>query len=867
MKNERFKPRIRLKRILSLLLALSMVPALLPALSLSVYAAGSLTQINVDNGKSLNATWPYLVDGEPETNGVVGYNGCTAEPRDGVLILSGYNGGADAFEIPEDSDARIATYRYRDGSFEVTGITLTPQSPTVSKGRSLLFSAEVSVTGVSLSLNTLDLLEEDIVTLVVTITPGDATNQGVTWGSSDTDVATVDSSGTVTAVGAGTATITVTTDDGSFTDTCAVTVTDSAPLVTTYTVTVIYGTGSGQYEEGDTVNITANQAYEGQWFGGWYTEDEVVFGDYEEESTSFTMPARDVTVKATFGGNIPPIAEMISVTSITEDGATLTGQVVYDGGDNVRDRGFVISLSSNLEDEIYDEIDCGSGVGEFTETITGLPTNAIFYVWAFGYNEFGYGYSEPFSFTTGEDQPGQGDITHTVTFNSNGGSGTMTPQTFTEGVSQALKPNTFILAGSIFMGWAEFSEGNIVYSNGQNISVIEDITLYAIWETEPYGIFVTTENVDNITSAGARFKGRIATQGGAVIDERGFVYGMSPNPKIGAAGATKLIASGNGSGNFTASVSGLGQGKTYYVRAYALAQDGEIVEYGRDKTFTTRKEGGGSSGGTSLTPGSGDMSTQPRPTVPEEVKTPSAGEVGYLDIPEDLLALGSGNVILFTDSMGGTDILGLGIVEGERMKYISRGAGNYKIIYNARPFDDIADHWAKDDIDFSSARLLFHGVTPSLFAPETAMTRGMFVTVIGRMYGVDTGKYIGVRFTDVAQDLYYAPFIQWAAEEEIVFGVSENSFEPERPVTRQEMAAIMQRFMDFLGINLTDTFNTFADDEQISDWARENVYMMRGTGIMSGRSNNKFAPHADSTRAEVAVVFKRLIEHIVNNGK
>ncbi|NLA48954.1 MAG: S-layer homology domain-containing protein, partial [Bacteroidales bacterium] len=291
---------------------------------------------------------------------------------------------------------------------------------------------------------------------------------------------------------------------------------------------------------------------------------------------------------------------------------------------------------------------------------------------------------------------------------------------------------------------------------------------------------------------------------------------------------------------------------------YALHQGGETTEYGDVKTFTTRKEGGGSSGSTP---------TRPTPTVPEEVKTPPAGEVGYLNIPEDLLALGSGNVILFTDPLGGTDILGLGIVEGQRMKYISRGAGNYKIIYNARPFDDIDGHWAKDDIDFSSARLLYHGVTPNLFAPESAMTRGMFVAVIGRMYGVDAGKYTDSRFTDVEQELYYAPFIQWAAEEGIVFGVSASSFEPERPVTRQEMAAIMQRFMDYLEINLTNTSDIFADDEQISDWARENVYMMRGTGIMNGRSDNKFVPHANSTRAEVAVVFKRLIEHIVNKGQ
>lgn len=633
--------------------------------------------------------------------------------------------------------------------------------------------------------------------------------------------------------------------------------------IPTYMVTVINGTGSGRYEEGDTVYIEANQPYEGQWFGDWYSWGDVDFEDYEEESTSFIMPAYDVTVKATFWGNITPIVEMISVTGIGETEATLTGEVIYDGDNRVAGRGFIIGLSSDPDD--YEEmIPCGDGMGIFTETITGLSTDTTFYVWAYAYNEIGNSYSEPLSFTIGEDQPGQGDITCTVTFNPNGGSGTMTPQTFTQGVSQALKTNTFTSAESIFKGWSTSGEGEVIYANGQSISISEDITLYAVWETEPYGISVTTGNVDKITSSGARFKGSVATQGGAVIDERGFVYSMSPSPVIGATETIKVAASGTAPGNFTVSVSGLEQEKTYYVRAYALAQGGEIVEYGSDKIFTTLRPSSGSSHSSSDDRKS--ISLEPEVPSAEEEKTLPPGSIGYIDIPEDLLSLGSGNVILYTDPLKATDILGLGIVEGSKMKYISRGEGEYKIIYNARPFDDIAGHWAEDDIDFSSARLLFYGVTPNLFCPETSMTRGMFVAVIGRMYGVNPAEYTGSHFVDVPSEQYYSPFIQWAAEKDIVFGVSEDRFEPERPVTRQEMAAVMQRFMDFLGLNLTNNSATFADDEHISSWARNDVYVMRGTGILSGRTGNNFDPLADSSRAEVAVVFRRLIEYIVNNG-
>lgn len=83
----------------------------------------------------------------------------------------------------------------------------------------------VDVTGVGVSPSELELEVDDVDRLIATITPSNATDKAITWSSSDTAVATVDSDGFVTAKAAGTATITVTTHDGSFTDTCSVTVT------------------------------------------------------------------------------------------------------------------------------------------------------------------------------------------------------------------------------------------------------------------------------------------------------------------------------------------------------------------------------------------------------------------------------------------------------------------------------------------------------------------------------------------------------------------------------------------------------------------------------------------------------------------
>jgi hypothetical protein len=123
----------------------------------------------------------------------------------------------------------------------------------------------------------------------------------VTWGSSNEDVAIVgEDSGEVTAVSYGSAVITATaiTHSGVKTATCKVTV--APPTPTTYAVTVTGGSGSASYEEGVTVTITANAPASGKVFDKWTSKDGVTFVDPNSAITTFTMPAKAVTVTATY---------------------------------------------------------------------------------------------------------------------------------------------------------------------------------------------------------------------------------------------------------------------------------------------------------------------------------------------------------------------------------------------------------------------------------------------------------------------------------------------------------------------------------------------------------------------------------------
>jgi len=176
-------------------------------------------------------------------------------------------------------------------------------------------------------------------------------------------------------------------------------------------------------------------------------------------------------------------------------------------------------------------------------------------------------------------------------------------------------------------------------------------------------------------------------------------------------------------------------------------------------------------------------------------------------------------------------------------------------------FIDIEDHWAKDEIEFVVEQGLFNGMSDTIFDPNGSMTRGMFVTVLGRMSGADVSGYETSDFADVADGKYYTPYIGWAHEYGIVLGIGDNRYAPDRPITRQEMALIMTRYAEFAGFELTlSPYSTFADDKIISEWAYDAVVTMQRAGIMLGDTQNKFNPHKNATRAEVATLLTRYLK-------
>ena len=181
-------------------------------------------------------------------------------------------------------------------------------------------------------------------------------------------------------------------------------------------------------------------------------------------------------------------------------------------------------------------------------------------------------------------------------------------------------------------------------------------------------------------------------------------------------------------------------------------------------------------------------------------------------------------------------------------------------------FTDVNNHWAKDNMLFVVSRGLLSGTSATTFSPNTGMTRGMFVTALGRLAGVDPTDYQASMFTDVKEDAYYAPYVNWAAKTGVVSGTTDTTFAPDANINREQMAVIMKNYATKLGYTIPKTLEVvnFADSAGISSWAKEAVKSMQQAGILAGKTNNCFDPAGTATRAEVATVLRRFVEIVID---
>lgn len=186
----------------------------------------------------------------------------------------------------------------------------------------------------------------------------------------------------------------------------------------------------------------------------------------------------------------------------------------------------------------------------------------------------------------------------------------------------------------------------------------------------------------------------------------------------------------------------------------------------------------------------------------------------------------------------------------------------------AAAFTDISGHWAQADMEFAAARGLLSGTGNGTFSPDAPMTRGMFVTALGRLAGVNPGTYPTRSFADVAADAYYAPYAEWAVQRNIAGATGENSFSPDAPVTREQMAVILSGYAGQMGYSIPAplTAAPFADNSSISEGAAGDVAALQRAGIIRSKNGSRFEPQSSATRADGSAVLRRFVETVMDSS-
>ena len=181
-----------------------------------------------------------------------------------------------------------------------------------------------------------------------------------------------------------------------------------------------------------------------------------------------------------------------------------------------------------------------------------------------------------------------------------------------------------------------------------------------------------------------------------------------------------------------------------------------------------------------------------------------------------------------------------------------------------RPFDDVfVSDWYDGNVTYVWEHDLMVGTDYRIFNPEMSTSRAMTITILHRFIGRPKTE-VASTFTDVADDTWYSEAVAWGSENEIILGYGDGRFGPNDSITRQDLAVILARFMDYYSLELAQTRNSpeFSDADDISFYARSAISRLYRAGVINGNPNNCFNPVYLATRAEVAAIMSRFVQLI-----
>ena len=302
-------------------------------------------------------------------------------------------------------------------------------------------------------------------------------------------------------------------------------------------------------------------------------------------------------------------------------------------------------------------------------------------------------------------------------------------------------------------------------------------------------------------------------------------------------------------------------GATYVVPTQSTTL---TAQWGTESDLPTIDEGG-SSGGSGSTTYAVSVNTAANGTVSVSPRNASKGATVTITVtPNEGYVLGT---LTATDANGDT----ISLTNAGNGKYTFTMPSS-KVTISATfvvegeqklPFTDVATgEWYYEAVQYVYDNELMNGMSATTFEPNSTTTRGMIVTMLYRLENEPAAASAG--FTDVAAGQWYTDAVNWAAANNIVNGYGDSQFGPTDTITREQMAAILYRYAQYKGYDVTASadLSTYTDAASVSSYAVSAMQWAVGEGLINGITDTTLVPGGSATRAQVAAILMRFCENV-----
>lgn len=199
-------------------------------------------------------------------------------------------------------------------------------------------------------------------------------------------------------------------------------------------------------------------------------------------------------------------------------------------------------------------------------------------------------------------------------------------------------------------------------------------------------------------------------------------------------------------------------------------------------------------------------------------------------------------------------------------------ASEYAIVLDEKshelPFTDVADgDWFQAAVEYVYRQGIMAGTSGTTFEPNTTLSRAMVAQILYNLEGQPdiSEENLGYPYSDVDAEVWYGDAVYWARLNGVATGYEDNTFRPDKAVTREELAQMLYNYAKYKEITLPalGDLSKFPDGDKVSPWARTAMKWATGLGVINGYEDSTLEPGGDSTRAQAASILMNFDVNLV----